>query len=364
MDQQLVSEIEEAAILPEKWPRVLHRLAATVDAQAGLLLAAAPGGTARVACSPRYADLAAAYATTDHKGYVNPRIAASLQRQHAGFLGDTEILPLDTLNVDYLAVRFQQPAGIGRTCGTVVHLPNGGDTLVFDIGRELGLPAFTRPEMQRLDRYRPHLARAALLASRLGLERTRAATEAMGLIGLPAAALGDDGRVTVSNALFDRLAPAIVARGFGRLGLADRAADRLLSDSLASLAPGSRVLPRSIPTRGSDRHPAMVLHLVPIRHEAHDIFVAAALLVVTPVVMPAGPPSALLSALFDLTPAEAQLARALVEGRSLDAIAAEGGISVGTARWRLKQILAKTATHRQAELVSLLVSVSGPPTHR
>jgi DNA-binding CsgD family transcriptional regulator len=73
--------------------------------------------------------------------------------------------------------------------------------------------------------------------------------------------------------------------------------------------------------------------------------------------MTAGPPSELLSGLFDLTPAEAQLARVLVAGRSLRVAAEAAGISIGTARERLKQVQAKTATHRQAELVSLLGSV-------
>jgi DNA-binding CsgD family transcriptional regulator len=355
LNQELVFEIEEAAVLSEKWPVVLHRLAGEVDAQAGLLFAASPFASLNGAYSPRYADMARDYFATDHKGYVNPRIAASLERRHAGFLADTEILPLDVLEQDYLAVRFQRPAGIGRTSGTILTTPSG-DTLVFDIGRDLGRAAFTRTEMRRLDRYRPHLARAALLASRLGLERARAATDGMRLIGLPAAALSDNGRVLMANDLFAGLAPAVASRAFDRLALADRSTDQLLHDSLETIAPGAAPLPRSIPLRAAAEQPAMILHLVPIRRGAHDIFSAAALLVVTTVGKAPGPSGELLAGLFDLTPAEARLARALVEGRTLDAIAAEAGVSLGTVRGHLKQVLSKTATHRQAELVSLLSS--------
>lgn len=55
-----------------------------------------------------------------------------------------------------------------------------------------------------------------------------------------------------------------------------------------------------------------------------------------------------------LTPAEALLAGAMAEGRSLESCADQLGIAIGTARQRLKAIFAKTGTHRQGELVALL----------
>jgi DNA-binding CsgD family transcriptional regulator/PAS domain-containing protein len=67
----------------------------------------------------------------------------------------------------------------------------------------------------------------------------------------------------------------------------------------------------------------------------------------------------LLRSLFDLTPAEAALARRLASGCSLERSARELGIAIGTARQRLQQIFAKTQTNRQSELVRLLLT--GPP---
>ncbi|MEZ5828253.1 MAG: LuxR C-terminal-related transcriptional regulator [Hyphomicrobiales bacterium] len=57
---------------------------------------------------------------------------------------------------------------------------------------------------------------------------------------------------------------------------------------------------------------------------------------------------------FGLTPAELRLAEALVRGTSLKDYAEQVGIAEGTARVQLKAVFAKTNTHRQAELVSLL----------
>lgn len=63
----------------------------------------------------------------------------------------------------------------------------------------------------------------------------------------------------------------------------------------------------------------------------------------------------LIAQLHGLTPTEALLAAALAEGRTVTQYAAERGCSEQTARVHLKHILEKTGTHRQAELVGLLM---------
>lgn len=57
---------------------------------------------------------------------------------------------------------------------------------------------------------------------------------------------------------------------------------------------------------------------------------------------------------FGLTPAEFKLCAALAGGASLKACAKEWNRSYDTLRSQLKTILAKTGTHRQAELIALL----------
>lgn len=62
-----------------------------------------------------------------------------------------------------------------------------------------------------------------------------------------------------------------------------------------------------------------------------------------------------LSQLFRLTRREAQIAALLAHGADLSEIAERLGVSRGTVHTHLKRILEKTDTHRQAELVSLLL---------
>jgi len=68
--------------------------------------------------------------------------------------------------------------------------------------------------------------------------------------------------------------------------------------------------------------------------------------------------SALLGPLYGLTGAEARLTAALCGGATLKDYADQRGISVFTARFQLKQILAKTGTLRQSDLVGMICSSS------
>lgn len=70
----------------------------------------------------------------------------------------------------------------------------------------------------------------------------------------------------------------------------------------------------------------------------------------------AAPPIEVLRTLYGLTPAEARLAAALAAGQSLKDYAASSGVALCTVRWGLQQVLAKTDTHRQSDLVRLILA--------
>jgi DNA-binding CsgD family transcriptional regulator len=71
------------------------------------------------------------------------------------------------------------------------------------------------------------------------------------------------------------------------------------------------------------------------------------------------PPKERLMQAYGLTAAEATLARRLVAGADLAAIARDLGIRIATARTHLRQVLAKTGAHRQCELVGQLLREVG-----
>jgi DNA-binding CsgD family transcriptional regulator len=103
----------------------------------------------------------------------------------------------------------------------------------------------------------------------------------------------------------------------------------------------------------------MIAHVVPIRLSARDIFGrCAAVLVLTAVTAPQAPPVELVQSLFDLTPAEARVARDLASGKAVETIAADGGVSPNTIRTHVRGVLEKTGCTRQVDIVALLTGIS------
>ena len=70
------------------------------------------------------------------------------------------------------------------------------------------------------------------------------------------------------------------------------------------------------------------------------------------------PQAEVLRQAFNLTKAEAKLAVRIASGQSLNDIAGAENVAVGTLRAQLKSILGKTHTHRQAELVALVMRLA------
>jgi DNA-binding CsgD family transcriptional regulator/PAS domain-containing protein len=83
----------------------------------------------------------------------------------------------------------------------------------------------------------------------------------------------------------------------------------------------------------------------------------ALVLIIDPEDEPA-PPAALLRRLYHLTEAEAEVALHVMHGADLKQISDELSISLTTIRTHLQHVFDKTDTHRQAELVRLLLALS------
>jgi DNA-binding CsgD family transcriptional regulator len=61
--------------------------------------------------------------------------------------------------------------------------------------------------------------------------------------------------------------------------------------------------------------------------------------------------------IFNLSPAEARLARAVAHGQELETFAAEQGVKMTTVRTQMAAVHAKTRVRRQTDLVRLILSV-------
>ncbi len=355
VDPELIDRIYECSFVPELWPRVLDELAQIADALGGVILTANTKVLKWVA-SPGMQEPMEIYIRDGWlwRGQRTPRLFAA---RHAGFLTEHDLATDNELDADPFYRDWARPNGFGWCAVTALSLPTS-DRLVIDVERQFARGPVEREIVNRLDELRPHLARSALLSARLQLERARIASETLAALGLPALVLSDQGKVLAANSLVDRLTGYIHWRAHDRLSLTDKAADRLLQDAIAAIDTAGGGM-RSFPVRDTGAEAMMVAHVIPIRLSARDIFLrCAAALVLTPVTLPQAPPVELVQSLFDLTPAEARVARSLATGETVETIASAQGVSQNTIRVHVRGVLEKTGCNRQVDVVSLLTAIS------
>jgi DNA-binding CsgD family transcriptional regulator len=188
-----------------------------------------------------------------------------------------------------------------------------------------------------------------------GLEWARAAASAYGLIGLPAAVLSLSHRLVTANELMEKLIPLVVQDRPSRIGLADRRADGMLAQSLLQMQGHAEGQMRPIPIAATPELPASIAHVIPVRSALNDMFAATCMLVIAAVARPEIASAQLIQDLFNLTPAEARVARGIASGKTVHDLANEAGLAAGTVRQQLKSVFSKTGLSRQADLVGILV---------
>jgi DNA-binding CsgD family transcriptional regulator len=357
MDEHLIDRIYECAFVPELWPSVLDDLAKFADARGGLLCTANKEvqkwtASASLCCGMRRMVESRIYSRSQ-------RGLRAIAAHHAGFLTERDFFPEEEeMATDPFYRDLLWPAGMGWCAGTVIPAPTG-DVIFLTVERERSRGPVEAASIQPLDTLRPHLARSALISARLQLELAQAAAATLALIGLPALVFDESGKVLAANELIELLTDHIRWRAQDRVSLRDLSADALFRQAIATLDIVGTAPTRSFAVRGADTRATMVAHVVPIRRSSRDIFVrCAGVLMLTPVTLTNGPPVELVASLFDLTPAEARVARRLTAGETLDEIAASGGVSRNTVRTQLRGVLEKTGCTRQAEVVALLSGIA------
>ena len=118
----------------------------------------------------------------------------------------------------------------------------------------------------------------------------------------------------------------------------------------------SLILPRP-----SGRRPlSIIIAPLPLRRIEFAADSAAAIIFVTDPDRALAADIMAFRSMFGLTPAESELVRCLASGLTLEESAAELGLRIDTVRSRLKVVFQKTNTHRQADLVRLVLTAATP----
>jgi DNA-binding CsgD family transcriptional regulator len=360
MDSKLIDKIYESCFAPETWPDVLDEIGRIADTTGASLIVSKDDVLHWVA-SPEPRERAERFVKEGYlrRGQIVPKLFAL---RIPGFIRDVDFFTPEELDREPIYREVWRPQGVGWGMATAIPIPTG-ENVTFILSRRTERGPFERAAADRLDELRPHLARSVLISSRLQLERARVAGDALAALGVPALVFNETGKVLAANALIEALTGFVYWRAFDRVSLTDKGADHLLRDAVATIDSETSPKVRSFPARDTKADATMVAHVIPIRLSARDIFLRCfAVLALTPITRPQAPPVELVQSLFDLTPAEARVARSLASGKTAEVIATEGAVSLNTVRTHVRHILTKTGCERQAEVVALLTGIAQPRT--
>ncbi|MCB1489960.1 MAG: hypothetical protein KDJ88_21195 [Bauldia sp.] len=355
---EAVERFHEAAGAASLWPDALQ-LVANAAGAAGANLIAVGLGVGAVICSPSIRDFVDGHVA---EGWLatNPYMRRGMELTKAGRRGlitSEEMLgPAETARDPYIN-EYRRPNGIGPEAGMVL-VSGPGVFVPLTIDRRSVNDPFDAREISALNRLVARFQPAAQLAMNVRFEASQTIADSFSRLGDDIALIGGTGRLIHLSVGFERhFEDALVVRN-GRVGSWRPATDAMLSAAIDRAVQEAAAIDRAVEAILLPRRSGVLplkAQIVPIAGAAQDIFaLARAALIVSDPFDRKTRITTQLGAVFGLSPAEARLAGKIGDGEDLTAIAQAESISLETARKRLKAVFAKTGTHRQAELASVV----------
>lgn len=362
----LIDRVYDAAIDPEVWPATWQAVITAFDATSGLLsMPVREGAPPRLLAAVGFSTQAARlyeerYHRLDLWAIRAQRLAHPGAVLGQDLIGDAEFAASEVWN-DYSRPHI----GAFHMVGAVLRQPRFGYWTV-GIHRERGAAAFGAEDRRDLDEILIHLRRAFQISARLiGIEsQHRLGYAALDALSDPILVVTGDAMVVFANAAAEALsAQPDRVLAFGRsYGLEAKsiAATRQLREMIQDAAQGGKGGALALP-RGSGKRPlATVIGRIPGNLAPDGSGAGLALVLPRDLEETGAPTPTLLRQLFGVTPAEADLAEALLTGEILPEIAARRGIHVSTLRTQLSSLLAKTGCRRQGDMMRLMARLTPP----
>ncbi|HYO04558.1 MAG TPA: helix-turn-helix transcriptional regulator [Mycobacterium sp.] len=355
---RIVSAIHAAAITPQHWIEAMEAARATfASTSAGMIMC---DGTNRVIKSASIpSDAERAY--RDHYRRVD-YVLDAVEHGPVGLIrGGVPLIELNArseFNGDWM-----QPHHMDD--GLFVRLTDGPLPTCFLVATSKQYDPFATPENVRLvSALVPHLQQALSTQNHLIdlVHKAADVAEAVDNIRHGVFVVGPASAVLYLN----RVAEDIVAVGDGPfvrsgcLGINIPSADatlhrdiaHALGDESGARRGSSMLCPRT------DGERSYVIHVVPFTSATPEARDPRALVIVIDPERQAEPERDLLNRLYGLTRAEAEVALKVMRGDGLKPISDEMSLSLATVKTHLQHVFCKTHTHRQAELVRLLMTLA------
>ncbi len=361
----MIGSIYDSALERDGWPSVLSEIGAVLDGSWLLMGMLRLDGTATLNIQDAASD--PHHLAVFEQGFTSPETNPAVARLLTVPPG-TFILPEHEMSDSEwkrhpMYRELYEPVGLRYGLGALI-LKTETHMVPLGVNRTRKQGPFTPRDFDLLAELVPHLRRALGVVTKIAeLSGRRTAYETL-WDRLPhgVVLLDSDAKLIWAN----RSAWAIVRAGDGidlhkgRL----RAAAHAENEALGRLILAAATAPcRTLGGEGdavSVSRPSLLrpysLLVAPVKIAPLEFGRApAAVVILTDPEERSGAQPSRLARLFRLTPREAALAALLMEGQGLEDIAERLRLSRNTARQHLRALFQKTGTHRQAELVRLLL---------
>ncbi|ORB31390.1 helix-turn-helix transcriptional regulator [Mycolicibacterium parafortuitum] len=350
---QMVTAMHSAAVEPDRWVDALTVVRTALDANAtGLVLTDGPRRAVR-SCSFTDSEAMAAY--DEYYGRFD-YVLEAVERSAPGLVHNGKTLvalnPRSEFHGEWMC-----PYALDD--GAFVRVSAGPKTVSFVVAGKRAEPFATTDNMRLVNALVPQLQRALRTEHLLTELRDRAAlrTHPADAVGAPAMTVAADMTLTYTNTAAESLlrCSAEVLTRSGHLYLSSPASDTDLRRAVSRAAreTGPRIADTLRVARRTSPRP-LIVHVMPAGATAAQ---PGALVIVVDPDVHREPPKQLLRRLFSLTDSEAEVALRIGRGQALAAVADELILSLATVKTHLQHVYQKTDTHRQGELVRLLLSL-------
>jgi len=373
-----IRRLYDAVLEPDAWRKALPALVATVGGDSTLFLDQdlRSGRVASASGCGHAPEIHAAFAPACEAGLMAPWMdgpGRGIARPSSAVMSDADFARSDFYN------ETVRPTGTFHSATAALDYAATRRGFIA-VGRRRGSDDFDAGSIAALQVLVPHLVTALRVRHQVdaGAARTRSACAMLDRLDIGIVLTDASARPQFANARAEAMAAEADGFALGSHGIAAAlpAETRALRCAIAAAATiaatpaqsdtadtivrsATSAVQTALPLSRPSLRPPLAAHVMPLRDAGFEGTGAASHRVAVFLIEPGRPPDIdgrALAATYGLAPREVQVATLLAQGRSPAQIAGKLGIGLGTVREHLKRALAKTATHRQANLVHLLLS--------
>ena len=362
---ELVADIYAAALDPALWDQALKRVFSVAGGKNAALVVYNREKRRRPQIIAANFDPAQNRKYDEYYGQLDP-LAPILDRTPVGVIVTARALTTESQRRGEFYNDWAHPNETGDTVFVNV-LDSANGVCTFMMGHPWRSDPFVTPDvLQLVSLLAPHLQRA--MQAHLGfgpLSLVRdGAFDIVDQWRYGCVLVSFSGQVLYTNRAANKIAASRDGLSLGCRGLRatvtseDAALQRVIRQACVGNGHAPRASGRLAISRGSGRKPYTIQVL--LLRSSHARLVngpAVALVLIADHECETHLLPADLQVTYDLTPAEAEVALRVLRSHGLQSVADELRVSLSTVRVHLQRVFEKTGTHRQAELVRLLIEL-------